>query len=203
MRLFGKPREKRDFYLMMSNQSEKMYEGILILKKFMETSSADDGMKIVVCEREGDELRKILIDELNKTFITPFEREDIFNLSRGIDDMLDYARSTYEEMQVFNLGPTDELRDMVELVVQAAEHINYAMRYLKNNPTLSTQHAINAKKVENQIETRYREALEKLFSEEDIRHIFRMREVYRHISNMADKSDYTADAICHIVVKIV
>lgn len=201
MKLFGKPRKKRDFYLMMSKQSEKMYEGILMLKKFME-SSEEDGLKIITAEREGDELRKILIDELNKTFITPFEREDIFNLSRGIDDMLDYARSTYEEMQLFKLKPTEELRDMVALVVQAAEHINYAMGYLKNNPSLSSHHAVNAKKVENEIEKKYREALENLFNKDDMKYIFRMREVYRHISNMADKFDYTADAICHIVVKI-
>jgi uncharacterized protein Yka (UPF0111/DUF47 family) len=143
------------------------------------------------------------IDELNKTFITPFEREDIFNLSRTLDDMLDYASSTYEEMCIFKLKPTEDLHNMFELIYRAAEYIDSAIKYLKNNPAISSEQALNAKKAENKIETKYREFLNKLFMEDDIKYILKMREIFRHLSNLADKIDSTSDTICNIVVKII
>ena len=79
MKLLSKlyPKEK-DFYRMLYEQSSKALEGIKQLGKYMETGLEEDGKKIIVFEREADELRRILIEELNKTFITPFEREDIY-----------------------------------------------------------------------------------------------------------------------------
>ena len=203
VRLFHKVNAlERDFYKLLATQSDKTLEGIRQLKLYMKTGLNDDGEKIVTYEKEGDELRRILIDELNKTFITPFEREDIFILSRSIDDMLDYSRSTYEEMQILGLHPTDETRSMVELILEASEDINYAIVYLKNNPRISSEHAVTAKKVENKIETEYRKCLVKLLEDDDVKYILKMREVYRHLSNLADKIDYAADVIGHIVVKI-
>jgi uncharacterized protein Yka (UPF0111/DUF47 family) len=202
-RLFHKVNNlERDFYKLLANQSDKTLEGIKQLKLYMKTGLTEDGEKLVACEKEGDELRKILIDELNKTFITPFEREDIFILSRAIDDMLDYSRSTFEEMQIFQLHPTDETRNMVELLLEAAEDVNYSICYLKNNPRLSSEHAVTAKKVENKIETEYRKGLVKLLESDDVKYILKMREIFRHLSNLADKIDYAADVIGHIVVKI-
>lgn len=204
MKVFSKARtSERDFYKLLLCQSEKTLEGIEQLKLYMSTSSAEDGEKIINFEKQGDELRKVLIDELNKTFITPFEREDIYALSRAIDDMLDYGRSTYEEMQIFNLSPTDEIRNMVDLITDASKEINYSIGYLKNNPRLSADHAVAAKKVENRIETEYRKGLVILLEHDDIKYIIKMREIFRHLSNLADKIDCAADVVGHIVVKII
>lgn len=194
---------ERDFYKLLVAQSEKTLEGIKQLKLYMKTGLIEDGEKLITLEKEADELRRIVIDELNKTFITPFEREDIFILSRAVDDMLDYSRSTYEEMQILGLHPTDETRNMVELILEASEGINYAIIYLKGNPRISSEHAVKAKKVENKIETEYRECLAKLLEDDDVKYILKMREIYRHLSNLADKIDYAADVIGHIVVKII
>lgn len=198
-----KKNKKRDFYDLISDQSKKSFEGLQKLQEYMKAGDNSLGDEVVTCEKEGDEYRKILVDELNKTFITPFEREDINTLSLTIDDMLDYARSTYEEMQIFNIKPNEELIDMVNLLVLAVENINYSIGYLKNNPNISLDHAFKAKKVENKIELKYRESLARLFEKEDIKYILKLREIYRHISNSADKIGATADVICKIVVKTI
>jgi uncharacterized protein Yka (UPF0111/DUF47 family) len=194
---------ERDFYKLLDAQSEKTLEGIKQLRLYMKTDLSEDGEKLITLEKEADELRRIVIDELNKTFITPFEREDIFILSRAIDDMLDYSRSTYEEMLILGLHPTDETRSMVELILEASEGINYAIVHLKSNPRISAEHAVKAKKVENKIETEYRKCLVKLFENDDVKYILKMREIYRHLSNLADKIDYAADVIGHIIVKMI
>lgn len=201
MALFKNKNKKKDFYQLINDQSKKSFEGLKKLQKFMETNDYALGEEVIKCEKEGDENRKILVDDLNKTFITPFEREDINTLSLSIDDILDYARSTYEEMKIFNVEPTEELKEMVALLVQAVENINYSIGYLKDNPGISLDHAFKAKKTENNIELKYRESLAKLFESDDFKHILKLREIYRHISNSADKIGATADVICRIVVK--
>jgi len=202
MTLFNKNKsKKKDFYQLINDQSQKSFEGLKKLQKFMETGDDSIGEEVIKYEKEGDEYRKILVDELNKTFITPFEREDINTLSLSTDDILDYARSTYEEMKIFNVKPTEELKEMVNLLVLAVENINYSIGYLKDNPSISLDHAFKAKKTENTIELKYRESLAKLFESDDFKYILKLREIYRHISNSADKIGATADIICKIVVK--
>ena len=68
------------------------------MKIYFENHDPEAAKLLTKKEKEADEARRILIDELNRTFVTPFDREDIFALSRAIDDVLDYAYSTVNEM---------------------------------------------------------------------------------------------------------
>ena len=157
-------------------------------------------------EKEADEVRRILIDELNRTFVTPFDREDIFSLSRAIDDVIDYANSTSYEMEILNVTPTSYMQRMASLLQDAAYEILLAVQRLKNNPAVAIDHAQRAKALENRVEGVYREAIADLFSgPEDVHHVvemLKMREVYRHLSNAADRGDEAANVISDIVVKM-
>ena len=161
---------------------------------------------MIRCEKEADEVRRILIYELNKTFVTPFDREDIFALSRTIDDVLDYAYSTLTEMEVLKVRPTPFMARIASLLRDAAFELLQAVDRLQDHPGVANEHAQRAKALENRIEDVYREALADLFSgAEDTKHIVKMlksREVYRHLSNAADRGDEAANVIADIVVKI-
>ena len=156
-------------------------------------------------EKEADEFRRILIYELNKTFITPIDREDIFSLSRSIDDVLDYAYSTITEMELLKVKPTSYMERIASLLRDSANEILMAVDRLQDHPGVASEHAQRAKALENKVEAIYREALAELFSgAEDIKHvmkILKMREVYRHLSNAADRGDEAANVIADIVVK--
>jgi predicted phosphate transport protein (TIGR00153 family) len=157
-------------------------------------------------EKEADEARRILIDELNKTFITPFDREDIFTLSRTIDDVLDYANSTSSEMEILKVEPTNYMQQMASILRDAAYELLMAVDRLEDHPGVANDHAQRAKSLENRVEEVYRAALADLFSgAEDIQHVIKMlksREVYRHLSNAADHGDEAANVIADIIVKI-
>jgi predicted phosphate transport protein (TIGR00153 family) len=156
-------------------------------------------------EKEADEVRRILIDELNSTFVTPFDREDIFALSRSIDDVIDYADSTVSEMVVLKVNATPYMRRIASLLKDAAYEIFQAVQRLQKNPNVAIEHAQRAKTLENRVEGVYREAIADLFSgPEDIHHVVEMlklREVYRHLSNAADRGDEAGNIIADIVVK--
>ena len=192
---------KRDFYKMLSDQAEKVEEGMLALNDFVHKPTEENAKRVGLLEEEADELRRILIDELNHAFVTPIDREDIFGLSRTIDDMCDYAKSTVEEMVLFQVTPNDHLKKMAETLFQAARDISAAVRLMRSHPQAATDHIVRAKKTENYMEYLYRNALAELFRDHDVVTILKLREIYRHLSNAADRGDESANIIGDILVK--
>jgi uncharacterized protein len=202
-RIFKRREDK--FQRLIEQQAALAYEGMKLLVKFLEEPSKEIAEELSLKEKEADEVRRILIDELNRSFITPFDREDIFTLSRTIDDVVDYADTTVTEMSVLNVKPTPFMQRIASLLKDAAYEINNAVIRLPRHPNVAIDHAQRAKALENRVENVYREAIADLFSgPEDVHHIvemLKMREVYRHLSNAADRGDQAANVISDIVVK--
>ena len=204
MRSLFKPKPDK-FIGLLIDQAAVTLKGFDLLKEYMDTFSHETAEKLSETEKEADEIRRILIDELNRTFVTPIDREDIFALSRAVDDMLDYANSTADEMDILSVRPTEHMLRIASLLRDAACEIHLAMQRLQRNPNVAIDHAQRAKALENRVETVYREALAALFKgPEDVKHVVKMlkkREVYRHLSNAADRGDEAANIISDVVVK--
>jgi len=202
---FLRPRQS-NFFKLLLDQADKTREGLVALEEYMQTGDPKDAKRVTEIEKEADELRRILIDELNRTFVTPIDREDIFTLSRAIDDVIDYAHSTVDEMAIFGVQPNPFLKRMVAVLREAAEELYMAVKQMRDRPNLASEHAARAKVLENQAETIYREAIADLFKEprsvEDLVYLLKMREIYRHMSNAADRGDETANIIGDIIVKM-
>lgn len=194
------------FLELLLEQSALTLKGMEQLTQYMEAQSPDIAEQIMFTEKEADEVRRILIDELLRTFVTPIDREDIFALSRDIDDVLDYADTTVDEMEILNVKPTEFMHRMATLLRDAAYEIYMAVERLDDHPGVASEHAQRAKALENRVEHVYREALADLFSgPQDIEHVMqmlKMREVYRHLSNAADRGDEAANVVADIVVKM-
>ena len=205
--MFRMFKKKQNVFLkLIHDQASLTLDGLEALKTFMICSDPAASALLSSKEKEADEARRILIDELNKTFITPFDREDIFLLSRTIDDVLDYAYSTVSEMEILKVEPTNHMQNMASILRDAAYELLMAVDRLENHPGVANDHAQRAKALENRVEEVYRTALADLFSgAEDIQHVIKMlksREVYRHLSNAADRGDEAANVIADIIVKI-
>jgi uncharacterized protein len=189
----------------ISDQAKLTLEGLDALKAYLATQETAASDLLEAKEKAADEARRILIDDLNRTFVTPFDREDIFALSRTIDDVLDYAYSTVSELLILKVAPTEYMQTMASLLRDAANELFMAVNCLEEHPAVANDHAQRAKALENRVEGVYREALADLFrGAEDIKHVVKMmklREVYRHLSNAADRGDEAANVIADIVVK--
>lgn len=194
-------KKRADFFKMLSDQAVKTEEGLTYLMEFLKNPSSENGKKVDVAEEEADEIRRVLIDELNRTFITPIDREDIFALSRAVDDVIDYAKSTVEEMLIFKMNADDYVRQMAEVLEEATKHVAYAVKHMKSNAGVCVEHVIRAKKAENKIERLYRQGLAELFQTNNVIEILKAREVYRHLSNAADRVVMAANIISDILVK--
>jgi len=205
MGFLGRTKKSDRFTELLIKQAEYAVEGLQALQQY--ASQPDSGLAAQVnkIEKEADEVRRVLIDELNQTFVTPIDREDIFALSRAIDDILDYADSTIEEMALFQAQSNNYIQRMASLLHDAAHEIYQGVLRLDDHPSVAAEHAVRAKALENRMETVYREALADLFSGADslekIVQILKLREIYRHMSNAADRGDEAANVIGDIVVK--
>jgi uncharacterized protein Yka (UPF0111/DUF47 family) len=198
-RLFAK--QKNIFYDLLYQQSEKTLEGLEALATYMDDRSPQNAKQVKKCETEADDLRLILIQELDKTFVTPLDREDIFDLSRVIDDVMDYANSTVLEMEIYEVPADGHVKEMVNILISAGRELNNAIRLLEDQPKVAAVHAVKAKAYENTMEGAYRLALSHLFRGDDTVFMLKMREIYRHLSNAADRGDEAANIITSIVMK--
>jgi len=203
LKLFKRKEDK--FQKLIEEQASIAYEALKLLVKYLETLDPEVAAELSLKEKEADEVRRILIDELNHTFVTPFDREDIFALSRSIDDVVDYADTTVMEMVILNVKSTPYMLRIASLLKDATYEILNAVQRLPKHPSVAIDHAQRAKALENRVEAVYREAIADLFSgPEDLHHVvemLKMREVYRHLSNAADRGDEAANSIADIVVK--
>ena len=126
-------RREEVFNKLIEEQASLSYEGLRLLVKYLETQDPDIAEQLALREKEADEVRRILIDELNRSFVTPFDREDIFTLSRSIDDVVDYADSTVSEMVTLNVKPTPYMLRMATLLKDAAWELYQAVLRLPPN----------------------------------------------------------------------
>ncbi len=189
------------FFDLLSRQSLKSIEGLDALLNFAENGTKENANLVRNIEREADELRRILIQELDQTFITPIDREDIFDLSRAIDDVVDYANTTVDEMEIYEVKGDHHIKEMVNILRKATRELYDAVKILKDYPKIASEHAVKTKAYENQIEKAYHMALADLFKGTDTVYMLKMREIYRHLSNAADRGDEAANIISSIVMK--
>ncbi len=206
MPFFIRRRRKPNRFLeLLIRQAQYTLQGFELLQEYMRQPQEALARQLKQVEEEADEVRRILLEELNRSFVTPFDREDIFALSLTIDDMLDYAYTTIDEMEIFDLAPDEHMGRMVDLLVDAAKEILRGVQRLDNYPRVANEHAVRAKALENRVEREYRRALSDLFqtpkSLDHVMEILKRREIYRHLSNAADRGDQAANVIGDIVVK--
>jgi predicted phosphate transport protein (TIGR00153 family) len=198
VRLF---RKRPDFYSLLLEQARCVDKGMSALVLYMKDPQYINGERVLRLEEEADDIRARVATELNQAFVTPIDREDINNLSRSIDDIIDYAKTTVEEMMALQVSPTPDMIRMAEGLHEAATAIAEAVGFLKKDLARANERVIFAKKRENFVEHCYREALVELFKGENVVGILKVREIYRHLSNAADRGDEAANIIGDVIVK--
>ncbi len=199
------PKRHNNFLERLTEQSASLVDGGEALVEYMRKPSNRNAQALREVEKNADEIRRILIDELNRTFVTPIDREDIFALSRALDDVLDYMYSVVNEMDILQVKPTGYLQEMADLLNEAAGELNLAMQRLEHHPSVAEDHAVRAKAIDNRMEVLYATALAELFrGPKDLSHVVEMlklREIYRHMLHAVGSSDVAANIISDIVVK--
>ncbi|MBK8033071.1 MAG: DUF47 family protein [Anaerolineae bacterium] len=199
-------RRKPDkFITRLALQTQIVVCGAQALLDYMNAPTKPNANRVRQLEHEADDVRRQLISELNHTFVTPIDREDLFGLSRAIDDILDFAYSTTNELDILNVRPNTYLRAMARLLLLSAQEIQISMEHLEREPAIADLHAMRAKAIENRMEKLYARALAALFKDprdlNDVVMMFKLREIYRHMYHAIGSAEQAANLISDIRIK--
>jgi uncharacterized protein Yka (UPF0111/DUF47 family) len=210
-----------DFYTLLNEQCDVAVEAMDVFVQFMENGSREKAKEVRALEKRGDQLKARNIDILNRSFSTPMDREDIYRAIASIDHIINYAKTTTREIEVLAVQPDAYMRELAVLLQEGANALQRGYRKLTGNPAQAEEDAQAARKAERSAEKVYRRALAELFKEEAyvqvleneetnakakavalIVEMFKRREVYRHLSNAADRLARAGEILHDIVVKI-
>lgn len=201
MALFSK-KKNRSFYDLIEAQTKVTCDGMAEFAKFCKNPDSTLSQTVKNFEVDGDNARRLLISEINKTFITPIDREDLFRLSSDIDDVIDAAWATVMEMKLYKIAPDETMITLSDMLRMMTEDLLSAVSNLENNKDISTVDAVKVKKLENEFVTTYHSALADLYDMDDFKMILKYKEVYHHLNGAASKCDTVADTILNIIVKM-
>jgi uncharacterized protein len=198
------PRQN-SFYSMFATSGRNLMEGAGLLKELLGADHSERkeiAERMRKCEHAGDEATHAIMRELNETFITPFDREDIYRLASSLDDVMDYMEAAVDLVVLYKIAELPaEVADQVDVLERAAELTAEAMPRLRSMKDLS-EFWIELNRLENQADQVYRRILAKLFSGEyDALTVLKLKEVVDQLEAAADAFEHVANTVETIAVK--
>jgi predicted phosphate transport protein (TIGR00153 family) len=169
-------------------------------REFPETSVDHEQVKDL--ENQGDELTREIIDLLNTQYITPFDREDIYDLAKVIDDVVDYIEHASELLDLYQVDSRMEQSvEQCRVLVEMAEHLSKALAELRQLRRVE-QHIVAVKRLEDEGDRIERTAVAALFREDvDPLTVIRWKDIFEALEDAVDACETAADLVGNIVVK--
>ena len=204
MRLRLTPR-KDSFYPMFAASGQNLVTGARLLKDLLGAVPSDRkeiAEKMRAAEHAGDEVTHAIMRELNESFITPFDREDIYRLASSLDDVMDAMEAAVDLVVLYQIGELPpEVADQVDVIERAAELTAEAMLKLRSMKDLS-EFWIELNRLENLADQIYRRLLARLFGGDfDAMTVMKLKEVVDQLEGAADAFEHVANTVETIAVK--
>jgi len=195
-----------DFFEIFDRASLNITKAASLLVDLMENfdNLEDRAKEIYEVEQEGDILTHEIMKKLNKTFITPIDREDLYALASRLDDVIDLIWGAVDRLVVFKVKEsTKEAISMSKDLLTTTEAIHKAIRKLKEkNYSHVQEYCIEINRLENVVDRDFRDALGRLFDEvKDPILIIKWKEIYEHLEDASDRCEDVANVLEAIVLK--
>lgn len=153
-------------------------------------------------EHRADACKRELRHALTVAFTTPLEPEDLFELSKGLDDVLNSAKDAAREAEVMSAAPDGAMAEMAEYLSEGVAHLADAFTALAaERETEATEAADAAVKSQRRLERVYRSAMSALIELDDLRELAARRELYRRMSRTSDQLVTVAERVWYAVLK--
>ena len=203
MKIFPK---ETDFFSIFEKAALNVNKGASLLVEMMEDLSVAEvkAKEIYDAEQEGDMITHDVMQKLNKTFLTPVDREDIHALVGCIDDVLDLIWATADRAVLFKLDSSPpEAIELSKTLFETVEFITKAIGCLKDKKySYIQEYCIEINRLENRADRIFRAGLVKLFDNiKDPILVIKWKEVYQHLEDATDTCEDVADILEGIVLK--
>lgn len=209
-----------DFYGMLEAQADNLHATVAALTDYLQDCEEKLASQVHTLVDIGHNLRDNTLRQLYRSFITPIDREDIYTLAIAIDHILDYLKNTVREVEVLQLESDECMQRMTEELSEGVSSLALGLARFRVGEAKTVAQTVQTREAERRIEDLYREALEDMFQGEEYQHLskgnkspavrdclefvvtrIKRREVYRHLSNAADRLAHAGDALRDISIK--
>jgi predicted phosphate transport protein (TIGR00153 family) len=193
-----------DFFTLFKRQAAMVRQGCSMLNEMMQQFDhlEDRARRLKEVEHNADLVTHEIFERLNRTFITPLEREDIHALASGLDNVLDAAEAIGSRLLLFKIPmATSEARQLTAILDQCGGQIEQAVDHLRDMKNLMS-FTIEINRLENEADVISRQVVADLFSGRyEVLDLLRWKEIYGRLENAADNCEDVANTIEAIVLK--
>jgi predicted phosphate transport protein (TIGR00153 family) len=196
-----------NFYDLFERGAAKVYEGVQLLADLVKefTNVPLKAKRIKDVEHEADLITHDTVAKLNKTFVTPLDREDIHGLISSLDNILDHVEAAADKLSLYRIDTVKPdavlLADILVHAVQEVSNTVGQLRHLKGAESI-LQHCIEINRLENEGDFVYRSAIAKLFEKgDDPLEVLKWKEIYESIENAIDSCEDVANVIEAVALK--
>ena len=186
----------------LAKKAVETSEALVIL--FSDLSNTQQHTIIKNLETEADVLTRDVFAALNKTFITPFDREDMQRIASKIDDVIDFMDGISARTHSYKITtPPPYALDIAKELVNATKEVSYMVSKLKSIKKTKDmiEHCRNTSNIEHTVDDLYRKSIEKLFESNDAITIIKLKDIYDAMETASDRCVDVADVIEDIVLK--
>jgi uncharacterized protein len=206
VRLSLMPREHK-FFDLFEESAKNTTQAAKSLKEMIDSWQFIDSRmaEITELEHQGDSITHNIISLLHRTFVTPFDREDIAELAHTMDDIMDFIHASADAMFIYKIDkPTQRAKELVEVIVQGAVEVEKAVAGLrhKNEFKQMLERCVEINRLENMADRIYRAAIGELFENTtDMAQIIKWREIYEHMESATDRAEDVANVLEGVALK--
>ena len=186
----------------LAKKAVETSEAVVIL--FDDLTNTEQAKKIHQLETEADVLTRDIFSELNRTFITPLDREDMQRIASKIDDVIDFMDGIAARVYSYKITSSPPYcREMAVELVKATKEVEYMISKLRRikDPKDMIQHCRNTSDIEHVVDDLYREAIRELFESNDAIKIIKLKDIYETMETASDRCVDVSDVIEDIVLK--
>lgn len=209
--MFNLSTKEDKFYTNFQKQAEIILQATKDLEKFADSLESDNAysQSIQDLEHKADQVVHNIIEELNNSFVTPIDREDIYHITKRMDDIIDNIESVVHRFVMFNIKKAnEETKIFIKFLVNCVEEITELMKVLPNMNKDSAKKKIREKvisvnRIENEADLFFREVISKMFRTENIDplEIIKWKDIYQRFENTIDSCEDVVNIIEGVVMK--
>ena len=203
--MFGLIPKEEKFFVMFRDMSKNITGGAMTLKDMLDNFNDPQGSKVQIKEIEHkcDLQTHEIIRKLNRSFITPFDREDIYSLAASLDDIIDAIDACVQHIVVYHIdGITPEAKELGFLILKACQTIEKACVSLEKQPKKISEFCVEINSLENEADRVRADAISRLFeSEKDPIRLIKWKEIYENLEFVTDQCEDTGNILESIVLK--
>jgi predicted phosphate transport protein (TIGR00153 family) len=200
------PKDQK-FFDLFEESAKNITAGAKALKEMLDTWQFIDSHVAEITEMEhlGDSITHQVMSLLHRSFVTPFDREDIALLAHTMDDIIDFIHASADAMFIYKIqSPTQRAKELADVIVQGAAEMEKAVVGLRNRSEFKNmlEHCVEMNRLENVADRIYRAAIGELFDNtSDIALVIKWREIYDHMESATDRCEDVANVLEGVALK--